>query len=61
MASVPGGATGDECYEIVKEKTLARRAKESEAAQRKVARAETRRSARASANELGSTICANLQ
>ena len=51
---LPGGATGDECYyEIVKEETLARRARESEAAQRKVARAEMRKSARASAIELG--------
>ena len=59
---LPGGATGDECYyEIVKEETLARRAKESEAAQRKVTRAETRKSAHVAANELGATICANLQ
>ena len=58
---LPGGATGDECYEIVKEKTLARRAKESEAAQRKAARAETRKSARALANDLGFNICRNLQ
>ena len=59
---LPGGATGDECYyEIVKEETLARRARESEAAQRKAARAETRKSARALANELGSNICRNLQ
>ena len=51
---LPGGATGDECYyEIVKEETLARRARESEAAQRKVARAEMRKSASASAIELG--------
>ena len=57
----PGGATGDECFEIVRQKTLARRAKESAAAQKKVARAETRKSAHASANELGATICANLQ
>jgi len=58
---LPGGATGEQCYEIVKEKTLAKRAKVSEAAQRKAARAETRKSAHASANELGATICANLQ
>ena len=57
----PGGATGDECYEIVRQKTSARRAKESEAAQRKVTRAETRKSAHVAANELGATICANLQ
>ena len=44
-----------------KEKTLAKRAKVSEAAQRKAARAETRKSARTSANELGSNICRNLQ
>ena len=49
----PGGATGDECYEIVRQKTSARRAKESEAAQRKVTRAEMRKSASASAIELG--------
>ena len=49
------------CYEIVKEKTLAKRAKVSEAAQRKAARAETRKSARALANELGFNICRNLQ
>lgn len=58
---LPGGATGEQCYEIVKEKTLAKRAKVSEAAQRKAARAETRKSARALANELGSNICRNLQ
>jgi len=40
----PGGATGDECFEIVRQKTLARRAKESAAAQKKVERAETRKS-----------------
>ena len=49
------------CYEIVKENTLAKRATVSEAAQRKAARAETRKSARALANELGSNICRNLQ
>ena len=59
---LPGGAiTGEQCYEIVKEKTLAKRAKVSEAAQRKAARAETRKSARALANELGFNICRNLQ
>ena len=58
---LPGGATGEQCYEIVKEKTLAKRAKVSEAAQRKAAREETRKSARTSANELGSNICRNLQ
>ena len=58
---LPGGATGEQCYEIVKEKTLAKRAKVSEAAQRKAARAETRKSARALDNELGSNICRNLQ
>ena len=60
---LPGGATGEQCYEIVKEKTytLAKRAKVSEAAQRKAARAETRKNARALANELGSNICRNLQ
>ena len=37
---LPGGATGEQCYEIVKENTytLAKRAKVSEAAQRKAAR-----------------------
>ena len=40
---------------------MAKRAKVSEAAQRKAARAETRKSARTSANELGSNICRNLQ
>ena len=44
-----------------KEKTLAKRAKVSEAAQRKAARAETRKNARALANELGFNICRNLQ
>jgi len=58
---LPGGATGEQCYEIVKEKTLAKRAKVSEAAQRKAARAETRKNARALANELGFNICRNLQ
>ena len=58
---LPGGATGEQCYEIVRQKTLARRAKESAAAQKKVERAETRKSARAAANELGSNICRNLQ
>ena len=46
---------------VHRQKTLARRAKESAAAQKKVARAETRKSVHASANELGATICANLQ
>ena len=40
---------------------MAKRAKVSEAAQRKAARAETRKSARALANELGFNICRNLQ
>ena len=57
---LPGGATGDECFEIVKAKTLAKRAKESAAAEKKDARAEARKNAHASANELGATICAGL-
>ena len=57
---LPGGATGDECFEIVKEKTLARRAKESKAAQSKVARVEARKEKQASANQLGANICAKL-
>ena len=40
---------------------MAKRAKVSEAAQRKAARAETRKNARALANELGFNICLNLQ
>ena len=56
----PGGATGDECFEIVKAKTLAKRAKENAAAEKKQARAVLRKEKHASANVLGADICAKL-
>ena len=56
----PGGATGDECFAIVKAKTAARRAKDDKAKQAKEARAEARKEKHASANELGAAICIKL-
>ena len=47
---LPGGATGDECFEIVKAKTLAKRAKESEAMANKKQREAKRKDKHASAN-----------
>ena len=40
-----GGATGEECFNLVKELTEAKRAKEAETAKNKVARAEAKKSA----------------
>ena len=57
---LPGGATGEECFEIVRAKTLAKRAKESQSAAKKVARAQARKERHASANELGADLCAKL-
>ena len=57
---LPGGATGEECFEIVKSKTLAKRAKECQSEAKKQARAEARKERHACANELGADLCAKL-
>ena len=56
-----GGATGDECFEIVKAKTLAKRAKESEAVANKKQREAARKEKHASANQLGAGLAAKLK
>ena len=59
---LPGGATGDQCFEsLVKAKTLAKRAKESEAVANKKQREAARKEKHASANQLGAGLAAKIK
>ena len=58
---LPGGATGDECLAIVKEKTEARKAKELKTKEGKEKRAKAKKDRLSAANSLGSTTMAKLK
>ena len=53
---LPGGATGDECLAIVKEKTEARKAKELKTKEGKEKRAKAKKDRLSAANSLGSWV-----
>ena len=57
-----GGATGEECFNLVKEMTEAKRAKEAKTAENKVARAQQAKQNRvAQANDLGAQVAGKLR
>ena len=56
-----GGATGDECFALVKEKTEANLAKAQQAEQNKKQRAEARKDKHRASNELGAKVCEKVQ
>ena len=53
-----GGATGDECFALVKEKTEANLAKARKTEEGKKTRAEARKEKHRASNELAATVCA---
>ena len=57
---LPGGATGDDCYNRVKAKTDARMAKEKEVAERKEGRKQAKQAKAAGVNAKGAEIVAKL-
>ena len=56
-----GGATGDECFALVKEKTEANLAKAEKAEHNKKQRAEARKDKHRASNELGAKVCETIQ
>ena len=61
MWECAGGATGDECFEIVRKKTQALQAKKLQAAEGKQQRAEARKHRQKNANLLGAKVCSELK
>ena len=58
---LPGGATGDDCFNLIKTKTEARKAKEVAVAQKKQATAEKKSDTRSEMLQQGSVLMASLK
>jgi hypothetical protein len=58
---LPGGATGDDCFNLIKTKTEARKAKEVAVAQKKQATAEKKSDTRSEMLQQGSVVVASLK
>ena len=56
-----GGATGEECFALVKEMTEAKREKEAKTARNKAARAEAKKTRVAATNDLGAQVAGKIK